>query len=89
MKQVIFEDEEIRRKGKKYYLRRKVYRRGGAGLWTIRTQANGKGARLAQTKVKDFKSPYEKIQALKRLAHKFGHFDFVVEVPFDKIFKVE
>jgi hypothetical protein len=89
MKEVIFQDEEIRRKGKKYYLRRKVYKRGGAGLWTIRTQADGKGRRLAQTKVRDFKNHYEKMQALKRLVHKFGYFDFVIEVPYDSVFKME
>lgn len=85
MREVIFQDEEIRRKGKKYYLRRKVYKRGGAGLWTIRTQADGKGKRLAQTKVKDFKSGYEKIAALNRLAHKFGYFDFVFLVPYGEV----
>jgi hypothetical protein len=89
MKEVIFQDEEIRRKDKKYYLRRKVYKRGGAGLWTIRTQKDGKGQRLAQTKVKDFKNNYEKLQALKRLAHKFGYFEFVITVPFDSVLKME
>lgn len=80
MRQVFYDDEEIARNGKKYYLRRKMYKRGGAGTLTVRTQAGGKGRALSSVKVRDFKSPALFYEAVCKLYHKWGKFERVVRV---------
>lgn len=80
-KQFMFSDDPVMHKGRRYYLRTKFGRRGSTCVYSIRTQARGKGALMARVEgvVKDDLSQIKLINKLKR------KFDFqylmLVDVP--------
>ena len=69
-KQFVFSDDPIMHKNKKYYLRTKFGRRGSTCVFSIRTQARGKGKRLA-TVSGVIKDDSDQIKLLNKLKRKF------------------
>lgn len=69
-KQFMFSDDPIIHKGRRYYLRTKFGRRGSTCVFSIRTQARGKGKRLA-TVEGVIKDDSDQIKLLSKLKRKF------------------
>lgn len=66
----MFSDDPIIHKGRRYYLRTKFGRRGSTCVYSIRTQARGKGKRLA-TVSGIIKDDSDQIKLLNKLKRKF------------------
>lgn len=76
MANISYKDFKIENKGRTYYLRKKLERRGAWMTLTIRTQRAGKGTRKAQVKG-NIRSQFSEIELLHKLYKKFK-FQFVI-----------
>ncbi len=76
MANISYIDFRVESKGKTYYLRKKIEKRGAWITITIRTQRNGKGSKKAEVKG-NIRSQFSEIELLQRLYKKFK-FQFVI-----------
>ena len=76
MTNISYEDFRIESKGRTYYLRKKLERRGAWVTISIRTQRGGKGTKKAEVKG-NIRNEFSEIELLHRLYRKFK-FQFVI-----------